>query len=143
MKLHLFKKSCLITGMVVTTIPFVLTTISCSNESKEDNSDQAEIKVDFDTEVERILNLKSKIKFKQTDLNLQTLWCIHDKPNSIWNYLNQDFRNYPKQFKYSFYKIEFTFVNEMKAYFKLEDNLTNKSKVIVFDLTFKTIHSWT
>ena len=73
MKLHLFKKSCLITGMVVTTIPFVLTTISCSNESKEDNSDQAEIKVDFDTEVERILNLKSKIKFKQTDLNLQTL----------------------------------------------------------------------
>lgn len=131
MKLHLFKKSCLITGMIVTTIPFVLTTISCSNE------------VDFDTEVERILNLKSKIKFKQTELNLQTLWCIHHNPNLIWNYLNQDFRNYPKQFKYSFYKIEFTFVNEMKAYFKLEDNLTNKSKVIVFDLTFKTIHSWT
>ena len=127
--------------MIVTTIPFVLTTISCSNESKEDNNDQAEIKVDFDTEVERILNLKSKIKFKQTELNLQTLWDIHHSPNSIWNYLNQDFRNYSKQFKYSFYKIEFTFVNEMKAYFKLEDN--NKFKVIVFDLTFKTIHSWT
>ena len=142
MKLQFFKKHFLITLMIVTTIPLILTTISCSNDSKEDNN-QIELKVDFDTEFKRILNLKSEIKFKEMELNLQTLWNIHHDPNLIWDYLNQNFRNYPKQFKYSFYKIEFTFVNEMKAYFKLEDNFTNKSKIIIFDLTFKTIHSWT
>lgn len=116
----------------------ILQIVSCNNLTTNSN----QVAISFDQEWSQILNLKPNIKFKDPQLNLQTLWNLHHQPHLIWNYLNQDFRNNPNRFQYHFYKIEFPFVNEMQAYFKLVDNFTNQSQTIVFDLPFITIHSW-
>lgn len=120
----------------VITLP-ILPIISCNNLAT--NSHQ----ISFDQEWSRILTLQPSIKFKDPQLNLQTLWDIHHNPNLIWNFLNQDFRQHLQQFQYLFTKIEFPFVNEMQAFFKLVDPLTNQFKMVVFNFTFQTIHSWT
>lgn len=114
------------------------TTISCANLLSESTS----IKVELDQEYERIKNLRTSVDIDQSkkELNLQQLCDLQQNPELIWNYLNQDFRLKTTSLEYQIYKIEFTFVNEMRAYLKISDPATGKNKIIVFDLNFKTIH---
>ena len=116
------------------------TTISCANLLSEPTS----IKAELDQEYERIKNLRISVDIDQTkkELNLQQLWDLQQNPELIWNYLNQDFRLKTTSLEYQIYKIEFTFVNEMRAYLKIGDPATGKNKIIVFDLNFKIIHKW-
>lgn len=116
------------------------TTISCANLLSEPTS----IKAELDQEYERIKNLRTSVDIDQTkkELNLQQLWDLQQNPELIWNYLNQDFRLKTTSLEYQIYKIEFTFVNEMRAYLKIGDPATGKNKIIVFDLNFKIIHKW-
>ena len=116
------------------------TTISCANLLSEPTS----IKAELDQEYERIKNLRTSVDIDQTkkELNLQQLWDLQQNPELIWNYLNQDFRLKTTSLEYQIYKIEFTFVNEMRAYLKISDPATGKNKIIVFDLNFKIIHKW-
>ena len=133
----IFKTPIIITTLSLFPIVIVSTTISCNHQV---NLNQTPIS--FEQEWNRILNIQSKIAFNNPKLNLQTLWNLHHQPNLIWDYLNQDFRNNCNRFQYHFYKIEFPFVNEMQAFFKLVDNFTNQSQTIIFNLSFITIHSW-
>lgn len=116
------------------------TTISCANLLSESTS----IKAELDQEYERIKNLRTSVDIDQNkkELNLQQLWDLQQNPELIWNYLNQDFRLKTTSLEYQIYKIEFTFVNEMRAYLKISDPATGKNKIIVFDLNFKIIHKW-
>lgn len=116
------------------------TTISCANSLSEPTS----IKAELDQEYERIKNLRTSVDIDQNkkELNLQQLWDLQQNPELIWNYLNQDFRLKTTSLEYQIYKIEFTFVNEMRAYLKISDPATGKNKIIVFDLNFKIIHKW-
>ena len=116
------------------------TTISCANLLSEPTS----IKAELDQEYERIKNLRTSVDIDQTkkELNLQQLWDLQQNPELIWNYLNQDFRLKTTSLEYQIYKIQSTFVNEIRAYLKIGDPATGKNKIIVFDLNFKIIHKW-
>lgn len=137
------KKNKALFSIVLSTVIIVsssFTTISCANLLSESTS----IKAELDQEYERIKNLRTSVDIDQNkkELNLQQLWDLQQNPELIWNYLNQDFRLKTTSLEYQIYKIEFTFVNEMRAYLKISDPATEKNKIIVFDLNFKIIHKW-
>lgn len=137
------KKNKALFSIVLSTVIIVsssFTTISCANLLSESTS----IKAELDQEYERIKNLRTSVDIDQNkkELNLQQLWDLQQNPELIWNYLNQDFRLKTTSLEYQIYKIEFTFVNEMRAYLKISDPATGKNKIIVFDLNFKIIHKW-
>lgn len=137
------KKNKALFSIVLSTVIIVsssFTTISCANLLSESTS----IKAELDQEYERIKNLRTSVDIDQNkkELNLQQLWDLQQNPELIWNYLNQDFRLKTTSLEYQIYKIEFTFVNEMRAYLKISDPATGKKKIIVFDLNFKIIHKW-
>ena len=137
------KKNKALFSIVLSTVIIVsssFTTISCANLLSESTS----IKAELDQEYERIKNLRTSVDIDQNkkELNLQQLWDLQQNPELIWNYLNQDFRLKTTSLEYQIYKIEFTFVNEMRAYLKISDPATGKNKIIVFDLDFKIIHKW-
>lgn len=130
-------------GVALSTVIIIsssFTTISCASLLSESTL----IKVELDKEYERIRNLVTSVDIDQfkKELNLQQLWNLQQNPELTWNYLNQDFRLEKTNLQYQFYKIEFTFVNEMRAYLKISDPSTGENKFLVFNLNFKTIHEW-